>query len=152
MHQNRQELIPNSLKAKINFVHSDTYAFKNDALSKYVYLSGYKNLPIQFAPFDFVLVDGPGGWLENGQLITLPNGDIINLLPHLNAGCKIYIDGRKKNTDLYKRFLSGYMRFLEQIGHNAIFERTDKRLKNISELEILDVKLIGRSQGGYFND
>ena len=146
-----KELIPAPLKEKINFVHSETHAFKNDKISKYIYLSGYKSLPIQSAPFDFVVVDGPGGWLEGGQLITLPNGDIINLLPYLNAGCTVYIDGRKRNVDLYKRFLSGYLRFIEQAGGNAIFERTDKPLKNLSELEIVDIKLMGRSQSGYFS-
>jgi len=146
-----KELIPETLKGKISFVHREPHAFKNDKISKYLYFSGYKNLPIQFAPFDFVVIDGPGAWLEDGKLMTLPNGDIVNLLPYLNAGAQIYIDGRKKNVDLYKRFLSRYLKFLEQIGHNAIFERTDKPLKNLSELEILDTKLIGRSQSGYFS-
>lgn len=147
-----QELIPADLKRKINFIHSDTNAFKNAKISKYLYFSGYKNLPVNLAPFDFVLVDGPGGWLEDGELVTLPNGDIINLLPYLKTGSKVYIDGRKKNTDLYKRYLSLYLKFLEQIGHNALFERTDKQLNNLGELKIFDVKLIGRSQSGYFNN
>lgn len=147
-----KELTPADLKTKINFVQADTYAFKNDKISKYIYLSGYKNLPIQFAPFDLVVIDGPGAWLEDGKLVSLPNGDIINLLPYLTAGCKIYIDGRKKNTELYKRFLSLYMRFLEQIGHNAVFERTNKRLQSPSELESLDIKLVDRSQSGYFRN
>lgn len=145
-----KELIPESFQAKINFVHSDTYAMKHDAISKYLYLSGYQQLPVQYAPFDFVLVDGPGAWLEQGKLVSLPNGDIVNLLPHLVSGCKVYIDGRKQNTDLYKRFLSKYLRFVEQIGHNAVFERTDIPLKNLSAIEVIDVKLAGRKGSSYF--
>lgn len=144
------QLIPEALKRKITLLYSETYAFKNDKVGKYLYFSGYKTLPMQFAPFDFVVVDGPGAWLEESQLVALPNGDIINLLPHLATGCKVYIDGRKKNVDAYRRFLSPYLKLLEQSGHHTLFERTEKPLKNVTGLEAFDVKLAGRSSSGYF--
>lgn len=146
-----QELIPQNLQKKIKMVYSPIYAFKNDAVSPYLYFSGYQNLPVSDGPFDFVLVDGPGAWEEGGKLVKLPNGDLINLLPHLTPGCKILIDGRKSAVEIYQRFLSKYLNTIEETKNYTILERTAKPLQNLSELEIEDRNLASRIKKGYFD-
>jgi hypothetical protein len=142
---------PNILK-KINFVYSEAYAFKNNRISPYQYFSGYKNLPLQNAPLYFVVIDGPGYWLENNQLVKLPNGDIINLLPHLATGCKIYIDGRKQAVGIYKRFLRPYLALIAETKKFALFERTPTKLLDLEELKIEDYELsVRKATTPYFS-
>ena len=139
-----KKITPPELLEKINFVYSEAHAFKNDHISPYQYLSGYKTLPIERGPFDFVIIDGPGYWLENNKLVKLPNGDIINLLPYLATGCKIYIDGRKHAVDIYKRFLRPYLSLVMENKQYAIFERTPKKLERTEDLQIEDAELATR--------
>lgn len=139
-----KKITPPELLKKINFAHSETYAFKDNRISPYQYFSGYKNLPTQNGPFDFVIIDGPGYWLEDGKLVKLPNGDIINLLPHLAAGCKIYIDGRKQAVGIYKRFLRLYLSLIVENKQYAIFERTSEKLADLGEIKIEDAELAMR--------
>lgn len=139
-----QKITPHELLKKINFIYSEARAFKDDRISPYQYFSGYKNLPVQNGPFDFVIIDGPGYWLEDGKLVKLPNGDIINLLPHLAAGCKIYIDGRKQAVGIYKRFLRSYLSLMVENKQYAIFERTSEKLDDMNEIKIEDAELAMR--------
>jgi hypothetical protein len=146
-----KKLIPRELQKKINMVYSEPIAFKNDSVSRYQYFSGYKNVPIKNGSFDFILMDGPGGFLENGQLVKVPNGDVINLLPHMAPGCKILIDGRKSAVEMYTRFLSDYLRTIEATRNYTILERTQKPLKSLDELEPKDLNLESRTRKGYFD-
>jgi len=146
-----KELIPQELQKKINMVYSEPYAFKNDKISRYQYFSGYKNLPYGAGPFDFILMDGPGGWVESDQLVKVPNGDIINLLPCMAPGCKILIDGRKSAVELYERFLSNYLRTVEKAHNYTAMERLPRPLKNLDEIEVIDLNLESRKRKGYFD-
>ena len=145
-----KKLIPQNLQRKIGFVFSEPYAFKNDLISRYSYFSGYKNLPVERGFFDFLLIDGPGAWLENGQFIKLPNGDLINLLPHLAPGCKILVDGRRSAVELYKRFLTNYLNVIEKDKSYTLMERSSKKLDGIGSIEIKDVSLEARAKENYF--
>lgn len=144
-----KSLIPDNLQKKINFVQSDPYAFKNDTISKYIYFSGYKNLPS--SSFDFILVDGPAGWLEDGKFVSLTNGDIINLLPHMKIGGKILIDNRKQVVLMLKKYLGNYVAILEMTKRTTVFERTNKPLIDLKQLEIIDEGLEKMKRKGYFN-
>ncbi|MBI2055928.1 MAG: hypothetical protein HYT37_00925 [Candidatus Sungbacteria bacterium] len=147
-----KKLTPPDILKNINFSYSEAHAFKNDLISPYQFFSGYKTLPIQDSPFDFVIIDGPGYWLENNQLVKLPNGDIINLLPRLAAGCKIYIDGRKQAVGIYKRFLRPYLSLIKENKQYALFERTSTRLLDIGEIKIEDAELaMRRATTPYFD-
>lgn len=147
-----KKIIPPELLKKINFVYSEAHAFKNERISPYQFFSGYKNLPVRNGPFDFVIIDGPGYWLENGQLVKLPNGDIINLLPHLATGCKIYIDGRKQAVGIYKRFLRPYLKLAAETKKFALFERTPTILSRVDEIKIEDAELaMRRATTPYFS-
>ena len=147
-----KEIIPAHLQKKINFVLSDTYAFKNDKISKYQYLSGYKNLGLNDSPFDFVVVDGPASWMEDGQLVALPHGDIITALPHLVPGCKIFFDGRKITAKMLLRYLPKYLKIYGEDKHYIILERTNHSIKNLDELEVTDQKLANMENRNYFGE
>lgn len=88
------------LQKKIEFVLSD---IEVQPLNKYLYYGTYKNLPLK--AFDFVLIDGPGEYSENGMEIKLPSGDLFRLIKHLNSDSLIYLDGRKFSLAFYKKFL-----------------------------------------------
>ena len=145
-----RRLIPQNLLPKINLIHSPAEAWKDERFSRYVYFSIYKNLPVHLGPFDFVLVDGPDYWLENGQLVNLPNGDLLKLMPHLKPGCKIYVDGRKQAVALYKRFLGNYITPLRENSAYALFERNNKPLDDFKNFEIKDTTLEWVKKTSYF--
>lgn len=146
-----KNLIPENLKNKIKFVFSEAEAWKDDRISKYQYFSIYKNIPIE-GQYDFVLVDGPDYWIENGQLINLPNGDLFKLIPHISPGGKIYVDGRKPAVGLYKRFLSQYLVPLKENFKYALFERNTKPLDKFENFEVLDSTLEKVKKTTYFTD
>lgn len=147
-----KELIPQNLQRKINFIRSDTYAFQNNKISKYLYFSGYKYINLIRGPFDLVLIDGPGAWLEGNELVALQNGDIINLLPNLSSTCKVYVDGRESTVSFIKRFLSLYLKLVLKNDKYAVFERTEKPILNLDNLEIFDIKLERRKKTLYFKN
>lgn len=138
-----RELMPTDLLSRVSFYHSKAVAWKNDNISKYQYMSVFENIPEGFGPFDFIFIDGPGFWVEDGQLVDLPNGDIVRILPRLAPGCTIYIDGRKRAVAIYKRYLSPYLKLIyeEPRDKYTIFERTQKPIRDLSELKIHDQQL-----------
>lgn len=139
-----RDLIPRELRDGIVPFVSEVDVFKIESLSRYLYFSGYARLPCERGPFDLVVVDGPGPFLKDGEFIKLPNGDLINLLPHLAAGCKVFVDGRSKGVRVYKRYLSAYLKPLYKHQKYSIFERTAKRLDRIEDLDVVDRSYLGK--------
>jgi len=95
----KQNIAPD-LQGKIDFVLSDIAVYP---INKYLHGVGYVNLPLR--NFDFILIDGPGKYLEEGKEIKLPGGDLFRLLPYLEAETLIYLDGRKFSMGFFKKFL-----------------------------------------------
>lgn len=147
------QLTPPDLAKKIIFVYAPPVAFKDERISPYQYFSNFDHLPTQQGPFDFLIIDGPGYWVENKQLIKLPNGDLFKLIPHLAPGAKIYIDGRKPALILYKRFLHNYVRVIQENQKYALLERTAISAPAYENMEITDYELARRLKNTtYFND
>lgn len=147
-----RDLTPKELQKKITFVYAPPYAFRDNRVSEYQFFSGFKMLPTDKGPFDFLLIDGPGFWVENNRLVKVPNGDFIRLIPYLTPGCKIYIDGRKPALTLYKRFLNPYFRMIEETKKFALLERTNEPAVSDADLKIIDHELeTRRTNSTYFD-
>lgn len=139
-------LIPENLKNKINFIYSPAESWQDRRFSTYQHFSIYKNIPADSESFDMVLVDGPDFWVENSELVNLPNGDIFKLIPRLTPGCKVYIDSRKPAVTLYKRYASNYLTLLKENKDYALFERNQNQLDDFKNFEVKDT-LLGRLKG-----
>lgn len=135
-------LIPPELQASIRFVHAAPRAFQLPQVSDWLYFCGYDWEPAADETFDFVFVDGPAGWLAGGKLVSLDPGDVFRLMPHFPPGGIIYIDGRRSTVKKLKRYLSRYLRLVEQGSEHAIFERTRLMVASLDRLEIVDAKLV----------
>ena len=105
-----KKLIPDNLQQKISFHLSEPCTFTSPILKQGERISGYKNLPVERGPFDFVLVDGPGSFWENGQMNHHPNGDLFNLISHIKLGGIVFVDNRKVALALYLKYLDQYFR------------------------------------------
>ena len=144
------EIIPVDLKCKITLIYSEPVVSQNLKISKYYYFSGYKNLPVSNGPFDFVIMDGPGGFELGGEFVKLHAIDIANLLPFMAPGCIVFVDGRKSTVKLYKRFLSDYLKPVEENQKYTLLERTAKPLKSVGDIEIVDSECARRPANDYF--
>lgn len=133
-------LMPQELQKKITMVFSEPRAFAIPTLSPYLYFSGYKTIPIERGPFDFVFVDGPDPWYENGKLVALPNGDLITLIPHLAHGCIVYIDGRKTAVEMYRRFCVDYFSLISETKWYTVLKRTTVKARDVVSLRFSDAK------------
>ena len=140
-----QELIEPSLKQRIQIVTAKPVIFKIEKLSKWRYFSGYDWIP-EGDFFNFVVIDGPGRWMQNGELITLDNGDLIRILPYLAEGCKVYIDGRRATVEIIKRYLSTYFTILEDNDKYTLlyYKKGNKRIKSLNDLQVVD-RMLERS-------
>lgn len=133
-------LIEPSLKIRVQIVCAKPAIYKFDKISRWKYFSGYDWIP-QGDVFDFMVIDGPGGWLQDGEHITLECGEVIRLLPYLAEGGKIYIDGRRDAVRTTRRYLSKYLTVLKDDGKFILLERNNKPLKSLDDLEVADTSL-----------
>ena len=133
-------LIPQELKPFMRIIHAPPEVFRIEQLSKWIYFCGYRWQPHAGERFDFVLVDGPGGGVQDGSLVSLDAGDVIRLLPLLERGCKIYVDGRRATVKKLTRYFGRYLVLRERDSEYALFERTAEPLPSLRELVIVDAK------------
>lgn len=135
-----RKLIPPELNARIRYILSPRRAFAVPNI-KYAYFSGYRDLPMGGEPYDFVFVDGPDAWVEDGQVVNLPNGDLIPMLSSIAPRALIYVDCRKGAARMYEKYLAKYLRIVERGDDHTIFERTGERLARLEDLEVKDTRL-----------
>ncbi len=124
-----KSLIPKELQPKIKIILCEPYAFKPHYIRDKQMLSGYKDIPIDRGPSDFVLVDGPAGWIEKGQPQKFPNGDIFNLIDSIKSGGIVFVDSRKVALKLYTDYLSSYFKVIAKWRNYCIMKRTDTPFK-----------------------
>lgn len=108
-----EQLIPKELRHKISFVLSRFESFVPNGLKHQVF-SGYREIPQ--STYDFVLIDGPDEWEDNGLSIKLPNGDLFKIINWLEKGALIFIDSRKESVRCYKKCLENELRVIEDNG------------------------------------
>lgn len=134
-------LIPHNIRKHIEIIRSDMAIFKIQKISNWVYFCGYNWLPQAGAQFDFVFIDGPAGWIEDGELVSLDAGDIFRLLPYFAPHAKIYIDGRRSLVKKIERYLMQYLRVVERNNEFVIFERNENPILSFKTMVISDAKL-----------
>lgn len=137
-----RQLIAPRLQGGIRFVRADAEIFQIARISRWLYFCGYAWQPEPGARFDFVLVDGPAGWYERGELVSLESGEVIRMLPFLAPGCLVYVDGRRSLVKKLKRYLKNYLTLTEQGSEYTIFVRTERPLGSLADLEVTDTKLV----------
>ena len=115
-----EHLMPQELAPKVHMSVSDAYSFTTTLAPGHTF-AGYRTLPLHGAPFDFVLVDGPGSFMENGMVVRYPNGDLFNLLPYLALRCTIFIDRRHRSAALYEQFLGKYFAHIVRARTYSVF-------------------------------
>ena len=98
-----KELIPEELQKHLLIYHSPVKIISFPEIP-YQYFSTYASLPE--GDYDLIINDGPGMFLENGNLIDLPNGTITQMLRDgkLKPGTFIAWDGRIHMLKLLSRF------------------------------------------------
>ena len=134
-------LIDRALKPFVKIIHTRPTIFRIEAISKWIYFCGYDWKPMPDQQFDFVFIDGPSGWIQDGELVSLDAGDIFRLLPHLAPGAKVYIDGRRSTVKKIRRYLGRYLALVKRDTEFALFERTRAKLASLKELVATDTKL-----------
>lgn len=116
-----KRLIPPDFLKKIYISVSPVYSFTTPYALGHI-VAGYRTLPLEGAPFDFVLIDGPGAFDENGVRARFPSGDLFNLLPHLAPRCTIFIDRRSRSAALYEQALGRFFTHIVRSRTYSIFE------------------------------
>ncbi|MEK7112729.1 MAG: hypothetical protein AAB875_05375 [Patescibacteria group bacterium] len=152
-----KKLIPESLQERITFRKATAEVVTIPQVNPLVQWSMYKEF--DWIDYDFILVDGPGGWKTNVTLMgkswptfaELPNGDLINLLPKMKEGTMVYVDRRKHATILYNRHLQNYLEHIEEDRNYAIYRRNGKQLNaDFSNYENSDTSIESLTKGKYF--
>ena len=114
-----RSLIPKELQATIEFSHRPAEVVQ--CFAPYQYCLNFPDIPS--IPYDLVVIDGPDGWEEPNGKIDLPNGNIVELLDTIKIGAKIYLDGRKTSSWLYRKYLLERMPLVEHGKNYGIFEK-----------------------------
>ncbi|MEK7108551.1 MAG: hypothetical protein AAB844_00360 [Patescibacteria group bacterium] len=143
-----RSLIPADLAGLIEFVHADAKIFQIPEISNWQWFCGYAWNPPAGAVYDFVLIDGPSGWVEGDELISLDHGDVFRLLRHMAPGATIYVDGRRQTAKKLKRYLSRHLALVEQGSEYAIFRRNAEPLPPAAGSIITDAKLEAAGKRG----
>lgn len=145
-----KELIPHELKEKITFHHTLATILKPfKEIDPFRHWSSY--LPYPWIKWDFIVIDGPGPFIYNDNLVDLPNGDLITLLPKMFPSTKVLVQQRNEARRLYKRFLGWYLDILEETPEYTLYQRTNVQLNE----DLADFTNSDRSRGrlaelGYF--
>ena len=137
-------LIPERLRRRVEIIHAPPEVFRIDRLSRWIYFCGYRWAPGPEDRFELVVIDGPAGWTESGELISLDSGDVFRLLPYISPGGMVYVDGRRATVKRIRRFLQRYLRLIEGTGEYTIFERTREPAAGPNGVTYSDAKLSGR--------
>jgi hypothetical protein len=134
-------LIPPDLQANIKIIHARPEVFQIQKLSLWLSFTGYNWRPKPGERFDFVFVDGPGGWKENGRAVSLDAGDIFRLIPYLAPGALVYVDGRRATVKKICRHLAHYLTLRERDTEYALFERTPRPSASADDIEFIEPKI-----------
>lgn len=140
-------LVPEKLQKFISFKKSEPIIFRHPKIP-YRYFSGFRELP--GGRYDFLLIDGPSYWIENGELVNtaeVANGDFMHVLNNLDYGALVYVDGRENTRKTIHRFFNKFLELLEEDKDYAVFKRNDRKYK---EELVEDKQLEKLKKQGYF--
>lgn len=142
-----RELVPRRYQKFISFKKSEPIIFRHPKIP-YRFFSGFRELP--GGRYDFLLIDGPSYWIENGELVDtaeVANGDFMYLLDNLDHGALVYIDGRRNTKKVIDRFFNKFLKPIEEDKDYAVFARTNREYKE----ELIENRQLEKlKQQGYF--
>lgn len=144
-----KEIMPEELRNKIIYLRSNAGVMKFREIAFHCF-SEFKERPKE--EWDLVVIDGPGPFMFNSDLIKLPNGDIFDIFHSLKSGCIIYIDSRLTTVLLMKRYLFPYLKEIEKENTGSkndyhIFQRNE-----VPFVGFIDTELSILKANGYFNE
>lgn len=129
-----------SLGSRVSLIQASPIIFKIEPVSRWTYFCGYDWLPQPEERFDLVCLDGPGAWLESGELMTFDNGMLFRLLPYLADGCLVYVDGRLPTVKRIQRHLSAHFT-TEMAEHGyTVLKKKGTHVASLAEAKITDAK------------
>ena len=134
-----ESLVPAYSGHGVNIVHCEPEYFTLDEIPE-VSLAGYKDLPA--GKWDFVVIDGPGDFLHNGNLVKPVSGDIFRILDQINPEALVYIDGRNETAKTITRFLRPFLELVVDGNGFTVFKRTKQTYKKELVVDTLKEKLI----------
>lgn len=134
------ELLPEELAHYVEMVEAPPHAFTIPGISKYHYFCGYDWTPPAGTRFDMVFLDGPTGWLEDGDLVSPDNGDLHQFLPYLTEGALIYVDGRRGAVKMVERYLADHLKVLDRTSEYTVLTVATSA-KDMRDITVRDRKL-----------
>jgi SAM-dependent methyltransferase len=128
------------LGSRVSLIQAPPIIFKIEQVSRWTYFCGYDWLPQPEERFDFVCLDGPGAWLESGELMTFENGMLFRLLPFLADDCLVYVDGRLPTVKRIQRHLGAH--FITRTAERGytILQKKGPHVASFAEAKITDAK------------
>jgi len=144
-----KKYIPSELQEGITFHRVDPVLWDLPELVGQSFMN-FKELPEPpEGGWDVIIVDGPGPFMVDGNIVEVPNGDVLRLHMEgkINKGTLIYFDGRLTALSLLERFF----------GHNFwILDETKNQRANIIErkdnkVECKDARKEAYIKDGYFS-
>ncbi len=139
-----QDLMPEELKQYVEFHLIDPVMWDNKSIP-YDFFSIFTKLPEN--QWDFIVVDGPGPFLQEEWYLDFANGDIMKMLVEgkLIKGSKIFFDGRLNALRALERYYSDNFYLLNPVNNEYnILEVKDSTPK------FFDTKKEAMKQKGYF--
>ena len=128
-----QKIIPKILKENITFHLTEAVPWSTEHIP-YHYFNTYKKLPK--IDWDFIFVDGPGGFTENEKYVDVPRGDVIKMLldDDIKPGTFVTFDRSIPTLKIVERYFSDNFYFIPT--ENTVFnvlERKDNKVKCVDE-------------------
>ena len=140
-----QEIMPEELKKNVKFYFSPPVVW-NTELIPYVNFTTFKELPE--GDWDLILVDGPGGWMENDKYVDIMSGDVFKMLLEnkIKPGTYIAWDGRIKPFQALEKYFGNNFYYvpISQSDDFNIIERKE------GEVDFVNEELESMKRYGYF--
>src|SRR3990167_465746 len=138
-----KELIPQELQENISIFHQPVKVWNHEKIP-YTYFSTFAELPEVAGGYQLVVCDGPGPYLESGNYIDLPNGDVLKMLfeDKVKPGTFIFFDGRIQALSYIERYFAENFYILEWARRCHIIERKEGVVK-FGDLKKEDIARVG---------
>lgn len=120
-----KELVPTKLQKRITFHYAYPVVY-TPAGFPYLRFNNYSSLPKSEELYDFVFLDGPGPWMQDGYYIELPNGDVFQFLNQMRKGAHLFVDSRVSTVQFIASYLSKWVRPVHLDSRMSSFIRTEE--------------------------
>lgn len=143
-----QEIMPQEAIAHTQFYREDVVVWQPENIP-YTHFSTFRALPED--SWDLIIVDGPGPFVENGQYVELPNGDVMKMLVDgkLREGQHIVWDKRVTAVRAIERYFSQNFYLFKQAVDPMPFNVLEVR---DAEAKFRDERYEAAKESGYAHE